>query len=162
MSAASQGLHVFGNPGGSKALFFVRNIGAVSGQKFGAYIEAGDSTSSCLDLVDATNASFLFRMFGDGHGQMGLAGTEFVCNSWFQQAASRKRNTANVTNATASMSNLADLSVSVLAGKKYAFTLTLIAKNSTGSEGLQFDLNGGTATFTSIEFGFAGTPIGAT
>lgn len=66
------------------------------------------------------------------------------------------------TNATATMANLADLTLSVAAGQKVAGSLTIFGNNSAGAEGLKFDFNGGTATFTSIEFGFEATPVGAT
>jgi hypothetical protein len=66
------------------------------------------------------------------------------------------------TNATATMANLADLTMQVQASQKVSGVLYVFAKNSTAGEGLQFDFNGGTATFTSIEFGFGGTPAGAT
>lgn len=66
------------------------------------------------------------------------------------------------TNATATMANLADLTVSLAAAQKVSGTVTIFANNSAGAEGLKFDLNGGTATFTSIEFGFEATPVGAT
>jgi hypothetical protein len=73
------------------------------------------------------------------------------------------RTTSSPTNATATMSSgvLSDLTLTLLAGAKYFGTLVLFAKNSTAAEGLQFDLNGGSATMTSIEFGFAATPPGA-
>jgi len=38
----------------------------------------------------------------------------------------------------------------------------LPANNSVAAEGLQIDFNGGTATMTSVEFGFSATPPGAT
>ena len=66
------------------------------------------------------------------------------------------------TNATATMANLADLTMQVQAGQKVSGIAYLFAKNSVAGEGLQFDLGGGTATWTSIEFGLAGTPAGAT
>ena len=77
---------------------------------------------------------------------------------WLQNAPGRARLTGNATNATATMSNLTDLTLTLVAGRKYTGKLVLFAKNSTASEGLQFDLNGGAATFTSIFFGFAALP----
>jgi hypothetical protein len=81
-------------------------------------------------------------------------------NGWLQNQAGRARVTANVTNATATMANLTDLSITFIGGRKYTGILTFFAKNSTPGEGLQFDLNGGTATMTSFEAGFASTPPG--
>jgi hypothetical protein len=72
------------------------------------------------------------------------------------------RITTPVTNATAAPVNLTDLTTTLIAGRKYLFRLVLFANNSVGAEGLQILLNGGTATVTSIEFGFPCTPVGAT
>lgn len=82
-------------------------------------------------------------------------------SGWLQNTAGRARLTANATNATATMSNLTDLSMTLIAGRKYTGRLVVFANNSTAAEGLQFDFNGGSATFTSIEFGFAATPPGS-
>lgn len=82
-------------------------------------------------------------------------------NGWLQNTAGRARTTSAPTNATATMSNLTDLSLSVLAGRKYTGRLVLFCKNSTASEGFQVDFNGGSATVTSVQFGIATAP-GAT
>ena len=69
------------------------------------------------------------------------------------------RVTALVTNATATMANLTDLtSGTVNSGSSYVGTLVVFANNSVKTEGLQFDFGGSSATFTSIEFGFGGAP----
>lgn len=81
---------------------------------------------------------------------------------WFQQRSGRSRLTADVTNATATMANLTDLSQTVIAGRKYFGFCIIYASNSVALEGLQFDFNGGTATFTSFVYGLVGTPLGAT
>lgn len=81
--------------------------------------------------------------------------------TWLQNTAGRARLTANATNATATLSNLTDLSLTVVAGRKYAGYLTVIAKNSTAAEGLVFDAQGGSATWTSFEWGFTATPPGS-
>lgn len=81
---------------------------------------------------------------------------------WLQNSAGRSRLTADVANATATMANLTDLSQTVIAGRKYFGQAVIYASNSTAAEGLQFDFNGGTATFTSFVYGLVGTPIGAT
>ena len=66
------------------------------------------------------------------------------------------------TNATATLAALADLTMQVTAGQKVSGVIYLVAKNSTGAEGLQVDLNGGSATWTSIQVAWAGAPAGAT
>jgi hypothetical protein len=99
--------------------------------------------------------------FGGGPILAGLATNILQCQNWLQQSGARARLTANVTNATASMANLSDLSLTLIAGRKYTGRLILFAKNSTAAEGLQFDFNGGTATMTSFQTGFAATPPGS-
>jgi hypothetical protein len=74
------------------------------------------------------------------------------------------RTTSSPTNATNTLSSgvLSDLTLELTAGQKVTGIFHIFANNSTAGEGLKFDLNGGSASFTSIEFGFAGTPTGAT
>jgi hypothetical protein len=69
--------------------------------------------------------------------------------------------TSSPTNITNTPSNLTDLTLTLLASTKYVGYMLLYASNSTAGEGLQFDLNGGGATMTSIEYGFVATPPGA-
>jgi hypothetical protein len=83
-------------------------------------------------------------------------------SSWISIGSYKARNTSNASNATATMSNLSDLTINLAAGMKYFGTLTLFANNSTAAEGLQFDFNGGSATMTSFEAGFSAQPIGVT
>jgi hypothetical protein len=78
------------------------------------------------------------------------------------QTAGYKSVATNVTNATATMGNVSDLSMPLQAGRKYAGQFSFVAKNSTAAEGLQIDFAGGSATFTSIEFTFRSTPPGVT
>ena len=81
---------------------------------------------------------------------------------WLQDSAGTARITTPVTNATATLTNLSDLTITLIAGRKYFGRLVLFANNSQTSEGLQIGLGGGTATMTSIEMGFPSTPVGAT
>ena len=67
-----------------------------------------------------------------------------------------------LTSASTALVNIADLTVEVTAGQKISGLMLVFANNSTTTEGIRFDFNGGTATFTSVEFGFVGTPGGAT
>lgn len=78
------------------------------------------------------------------------------------QTDGKKRVASNATNATATMSNLTDLSAPVVAARKYGGFLAVIAKNSTAAEGLQFDFGGGSATMTSFQATLVGTAIGTT
>lgn len=83
-------------------------------------------------------------------------------DGWFQNTAGRDRvNAAAVTATDTTMVNVIALSKTVIAGRKYIGKYTFFANNSTGADGLKFDMGGGTATFTSIEFGFSAA-LGAT
>lgn len=75
-----------------------------------------------------------------------------------QNTGGTARLTAAVTNNTATMANLTDLSLPVSAGRKTLGRLTLWAQNSVAAEGLQVDLNGGSCTITSGEIGLVATP----
>jgi hypothetical protein len=84
--------------------------------------------------------------------------------SWLQNTAGRARMTTSPTNATATLSSglLSDLTLTLVAGRKYFGRVVFIAKDSTGADGLQFDFNGGSATMTSFEATAEEAPIGAT
>lgn len=56
---------------------------------------------------------------------------------------------ADFTNATTTFSNTA-LSISVVTGRKYAFTAELFVDNATDANGGKLDFNGGTATATNF------------
>jgi hypothetical protein len=72
---------------------------------------------------------------------------------WLQNTAGRARNTADVTNATATMLNLADLTITLIAGRKYTGRMSVKCINSTAVDGIAFDFNGGTSTITSFAAG---------
>jgi hypothetical protein len=88
------------------------------------------------------------------------AGTSLELQSlaWVRGDPGRKRLTADVTNATTTLANLADLSVTLVAGRKYAGRLVLKVSNSTATGGVKLDFGGGTATMTS--FWAVATPAG--
>lgn len=80
---------------------------------------------------------------------------------WLRNSAGISRSAINTTCANSTnMVNLSNMSLSLLAGRKYFGEMKLFAKNSNAAEGLRFDFGGGTATFNSFEFGFAATPPG--
>jgi hypothetical protein len=91
------------------------------------------------------------QVIGITDGQNNLTG-------WIQQTSGRSYVAADVPNATVAMVNLSDLSIPLLAGRKYTGRMTLFCNNSTPNEGLQIDFNGGTVTATSTLFGIAGAP----
>jgi hypothetical protein len=92
----------------------------------------------------------------------GSAGIITIPAGVLQNTPGRARLTADATNATATMANLSDLSLTLLAGRKYTGRLVLIGSNSTGAEGLQFDFAGGSATMTSFQAILEASPLGAT
>jgi hypothetical protein len=100
-------------------------------------------------------------------GGMTLAGGLGVAKSvtvggWYRGGSGTVRLTANVTNATVTFSNLADLSVTLVAGRKYTGTLSLRCSDSVAADGIKFDFNGGTATMTTFNAGVTGNVQGAT
>lgn len=116
------------------------------------------------DLIQANNAGAgipaVLQGLQDGLGN--TTGLSLSRTTGLLVSSLTGRLTSSPTNATAVMSNLTDLGLTLVAGNKYVGQVVLFANNSTGAEGLAFDLNGGGATMTSIEFGFMGTPLGAT
>lgn len=71
--------------------------------------------------------------------------TSFAFNSM-----TRLRTTADATNATTTLSSMTDVTLNVSAGKKYTGKLIVKCINSTATEGIKLDFNGGTATMTSF------------
>jgi hypothetical protein len=112
--------------------------------------------SSATDIVGGSIDTAFVRVAA------GVAGLATSPATWFQSTAGRARNTADRTNATVTMSNLTDLTMNLLAGRKYIGRIVLIANNSAGTEGLAFDFNGGSATMTNFQATAEETPIGAT
>lgn len=78
-----------------------------------------------------------------------------------RQTATRARLASAVTNVTTTLANLTELSLTLTAGRKYTGTLVLPVNQALAADGFKLDLGGGTATFTSIHFGFD-SAIGAT
>ncbi|MDE2095647.1 MAG: hypothetical protein KGL39_00190 [Patescibacteria group bacterium] len=80
--------------------------------------------------------------------------------AWVRKHPGHMHNKADVTNATATMSSLTDLSVTLVSGKRYSGMVLLLAQNSVTLEGLQFDFNGGSASTTNFFAGFSAVPPG--
>ncbi len=76
---------------------------------------------------------------------------------WLQNSGGRARLTADVTESAASLTNLTDLSITLIAGRKYTGRLVLFCNESAAADGLQLDFNGGAATMTSFR-AMAGVP----
>lgn len=107
--------------------------GKATGNAAGGEIlfKTSDVGSSGTTLQSATTKAYVNR-----HGLPSFGGT--------------KRLTSNATNATTTMSNLTDLSVTLIAGRKYTFKLILFASNGLAADGIKIDFDGGTATMTSF------------
>lgn len=67
---------------------------------------------------------------------------------WVQNEAGDQFLTANATNATTTFANLTDLTTTVTSGRKYTFQMYLFCDNTTDSDGIKVDFDGGTATAT--------------
>ena len=108
------------------------------------------SAAGGLDLGLTTNGSTL--NFSDTNSARHVVFTSNVLdvkfNQFVQQNAGNKRITANVTNTTTTMSNLTDLSTTLVAGKTYSFRMVLFVSESTAADGIKVDFDGGTATAT--------------
>lgn len=123
-----------------------------------------NNLTNALQIEVFSNATQGFQIHNGSTVWMDLIGSNGIARfyGWSQQVSGRKRNTADVTNATATMANLTDLTMTLIAGRKYTGRCVLIANNSVGAEGLQFDFNGGGATFSAFRATAEETPIGAT
>jgi hypothetical protein len=126
----------------------------------GAVVGAGQGwgTTPTADAAGSNPDTIMYRI---APGVYGFKDSSAV-KQWVQNSAGRPRNTADRTNATNVMANLADLSITVATGRKYSGFFSVFASNSTAAEGLAFDFNGGSATMTDFKAAFVATPIGVT
>lgn len=84
-------------------------------------------------------------------------------NDWIQTGGRSRVNTASpVTNATDTMAAITGLSATLIAGRKYAGTLTLYVSTDVAAEGAKFDFDGGAATMTSFNAAVTGNVQAAT
>jgi hypothetical protein len=93
-------------------------------------------------------------------GTFGAIGNAGPAKGWLQQSAGRARLVSSVTNVTTTLANLTELTITLIAGRKYTGRLCLYINNALAADGFQLDF-AGTATMTSIEFGIA-SAVGAT
>jgi hypothetical protein len=160
---------------------------AAGGITFGTDVNLFRAAAQVADLVGATSSTFRIRggatilnLLSDGtDGYVTTSGNLFLRtnNGTTAQTLDASQNasfagtikssgfarvTGDVTNATATMSNLTNLSVTVASGTKYVGTIQIFANDSVNTDGLAFDLGGGSCTFTDLEFGFAAQPAGST
>jgi hypothetical protein len=97
-------------------------------------------------IAPTTDATYLSAL--DNGGAQLFAVNE--SNSQEQLTGLCKQLASDATNNTATMSNLADLSMTLLAGKKYTGKLVIYFADSVAAEGAKFDFDGGSATMTTI------------
>lgn len=82
--------------------------------------------------------------------------------AWTQNAARTGAGGA-LTSANTTFVSATDLTVNLAAGQKIMGQAILFANDAgAAGDGLKFDFNGGTATWTSFEYAFVATPVGAT
>jgi hypothetical protein len=78
------------------------------------------------------------------------AGSAQDATGWFNYGGTSRVSGSDVTNATATLANITGLSATLVAGRFYFIRMVLKGINSTATDGLQFDFNGGTATATAF------------
>jgi hypothetical protein len=127
-------------------------------------VKPGANDSQTLGLT-GTRWSNVYSVLGNFSGTLTTAAITasglITANGWIVDPGAL-RVTADVTNATATMTNLTDLTATLIAGRKYIGQLVIFASDSVAVDGLAIDFDGGTVTATSFVAGIAGTPIGAT
>lgn len=142
---------------GTTQLASVSDIGTMTAGNFST-----GGLGGYTNIYSSFNADVSFRRVAAGIMAMGAGAASGV--AWLQRNAEVARVTADITNATATMANITDLAFPAvaIAGRRYTGEYSIFAADATGADGLAFDLNGGTATFTDLEFGFSATPAGGT
>ena len=117
-----------------------------NGSATGLFIDGSNNTVVNALRMNVANGDVGFSRLGAAVAKVtdGAAGS-----GWIQQAAARSMLAGDYTNATAGFTNTA-LSITVITGRKYTFSLTLFLIDSTAAEGAQIDFNGGTAAATNF------------
>lgn len=100
-----------------------------------------DATGSAaqIGIGGAVDSARLLKINGDT-----------ASTGWIQQQAARSRVTADATKTDTTFANLTDLSLTLTAGRMYTGRLVIKCVNSTATEGIKFDCNGGSATMTNF------------
>lgn len=71
-------------------------------------------------------------------------------SGWIQNTSGSAFLTADATNATTTMANVSDLTITVTSGRKYAGKAILYFSDSVAADGAKMDFDGGTATMTNF------------
>lgn len=107
--------------------------------------------------VSGVAISFILQSDGSGWRHIG----SFNTGTFGTNSTLRKEVVTDLTNATATMANITNLSNVVEAGGVYVGEMVAKCSNSTAAEGISFDFDGGTATMTAFAAG-AGLVTGGT
>lgn len=159
--------------GVSRILFFASETWISEGSFYPVKFASGTATCAQKWVWTPQTDSYLPAAFRQNSATQSAnltewqnsAGTALSCitpDGWPQNTPGVKRLTADATNATVTMSNLSDLTVTLPAARKLVGRLTLYASDSTAIDGLAIDFDGGSATMTDFKAAVVGTPVGAT
>lgn len=158
------------NVGNGGALVLATNAnGSIVGALAGLYKLF--LTASRLAIPSDYQFAFSSNTNADGAQDTGLkrdaAGVVAATNGstgtgWVQNSAGSKRVATTVTNATVTMSNVTDVSFTTIAGRKYAGKIGVFCSNTTAANGIKFDMDGGTSTWTSFRGAICSNIQGAT
>lgn len=135
---------------GSFGTYLAAGINGISIGNIGNAVGLGSGSSIAWCAGTVGNGTPDTSFFKIAPGVIG-AGTGLGTGKAFvQNSAGRARLTADVTESAGTLTNLADLSITLIAGRKYTGRLVLKCVNSVAADGVQIDANGGTATATSF------------
>lgn len=144
---------VFTNPSTNRGFSFI----ASDGSTIGAF------PNRSLILPVTTYFGWHSNSDGTGTGDITIArvapAVARMCagagtgNGWLQNSAGRARLTTSPTFSNVTLTNVSDLSITVISGRKYiGGRLRFRVNNATAASGFQLDFNGGASTWTSFEY----------
>lgn len=119
----------------------VFNPGVVVASDAGMTFASGDVTND----NNTSDAGFLRLAASVVKASAGMSG-----DGWLQQPAGHKRVTSDVTVDSTTPGNVTDLTVTLIAGRKYAGRLVAFTNTPTAADGLRIDFDGGAGTMTSF------------
>lgn len=136
-SPVNQSLRAQGSRGGTDT--------NVAGGSLTVYSGLGTGTATPSELIFQTGV-----VQASGTTQHTLTDAAKITAGGLQNTKGDKFLTADHTNATATPTNLTDLTVTVVSGRKYTFKLILMCSQSVAADGIRVDFEGGTATATNF------------
>ncbi len=120
---------------------FAFNPGIVVKSTAGITFASGAVTSS----NNTSDAGFLRAAASVTKTSAGMSG-----NGWLQQTAARARLTGNQTTVSVTPANITDLTITLIAGRKYTGRIVLFFASATAADGFRLDFDGSAATMTSF------------